>query len=214
MIAVVQCAARKRANAAYLTNEFGQRVAFVARPELAPEREGLIYARPDDHDSNGKSWRDRLRAYHDSGSNPLGLLPAAELYGHDAYRRVAEAFGIENTYILSAGWGLIAGSFLTPFYDVTFSAAAEDYKRRRKSDCYRDFNMLPPDTGEEIVFFGGKDYLPMFNELTRDVRAPRTVYYNSTQPPSAPGCSLKHFQTTTRTNWHYECIDAVLSNRV
>ena len=156
----------KRADAGYLTNEFGKRVAFVAKPELAPERDGLIYARPDDTESSGGSWRDRLVAYNERGSNPLGLLRAAELYGHDAYRRIAGKFGIENTYILSAGWGLISGSFLTPFYDVTFSAAAEDYKRRRKSDFYRDFNMLPPDTDQPIIFFGGKDYLPIFSELT------------------------------------------------
>lgn len=211
MIAVIQCAARKRADAGYLTNEFGQRVAFVARPEAAPQGDGLVHARPD---GNGGSWRDRLVAYNQSGTNPLGLLPAAELYGHDVYRRMSEKLGIERTYILSAGWGLIAGSFLTPFYDVTFSAAAEDYKRRRKSDRYHDLNMLPPDTDEPIFFFGGKDYLPLFSELTSSLRSARTVFYNSSQPPPAPGCSLVRFETTTRTNWHYECVDAFLMNSI
>ena len=59
-----------------------------------------------------------------------------------------------NTYILSAGWGLINSEFLTPYYDITFSAAADNYKRRRKADTYRDFCMLPEDVDELIVFFG------------------------------------------------------------
>lgn len=214
MIVVIQCAARKRPDAGFLRNEFGDRVAFVARPDLASQQEGLIYARPDDPASNGRSWRDELVAYNESGRNPFGLLPAAELYCHDAYRRIGEKFGIDKTYILSAGWGLISGSFLTPYYDVTFSAAAVDYKRRRKWDPYGDLNMLPPGTEEPIVFFGGKDYLPLFCDLTRNMRSARTIFYNSAQPPSAVGCSLVRYETATRTNWHYECVDAVLAERI
>jgi hypothetical protein len=60
-------------------------------------------------------------------------------------------------------------------------------------------------TDEPIVFFGGKDYVPLFNTLTKSAKGKRTVYYNSAQPPDAVGCTLKRFETTTKTNWHYKC---------
>lgn len=88
---------------------------------------------------------------------------------------------------------------------IVASVSAEPYKRRRKGDLYRDLRMLPNDTDEPIVFFGGKDYLPLFCDLTKDVKAKRTVFYNSGYAPAAQGCALVRFVTTTRTNWHYEC---------
>lgn len=147
-----------------------------------------------------------LLQYNASPSrNPLNLYPAFQLYIHPAYGQLAKRFGIEKTYILSAGWGLITASFLTPFYDITFSKSAEKYKWRKTSDSYRDLRMLPNDADEPIVFFGGQDYLPLFCELTKGVRGPRTVFYNSAQSPKAPGCSLIRYVTSTRTNWHYKC---------
>jgi hypothetical protein len=55
------------------------------------------------------------------GSNQLGLYPAFELYKNDIYRKLVDCFGIDKTFILSAGWGLIRASFLTPWYDITFT---------------------------------------------------------------------------------------------
>ena len=63
----------------------------------------------------------------------------------------------------------------------------------------------PPTYWKGRVFFGGKDYLPLFCDLTKDVKAKRTVFYNSGYAPAAQGCALVRFVTTTRTNWHYEC---------
>ena len=65
--------------------------------------------------------------------------------------------------------------------------------------------MMPMSTDEPIVFFGGKDYVPLFNTLTKSAKGKRTVYYNSVQPSDAVGCTLKRFETTTKTNWHYKC---------
>jgi hypothetical protein len=74
-----------------------------------------------------------LLAYNrNPGNNPLGLVPAFELYANETYRSLVEQCGTENTYILSAGWGLINAAFLTPYYDITFSAAADPYKRRMR----------------------------------------------------------------------------------
>jgi hypothetical protein len=78
-------------------------------------------------------------------------------------------------------------------------------------DDYRDLSMLPTDVDEPIIFFGGKNYVPLFCSLTRKVRGPRTVFYNSALPPIAPDCSLRRFVTATRTNWQYECADRFIS---
>ena len=79
-----------------------------------------------------------------------------------------------------------------------------------KRDAYNDLSMLPADTDEQIVFLGGKDYLPLFTRLTAPARSARTVFYNSATRPDAPGCKLIRYPTTTRNNWHYECADALL----
>jgi hypothetical protein len=212
MIVVIQCAATKRKDAGCLVSASGTPVVFVARPELAPASSAHLYARPDDPSGNGKSWREMLSAYNERpDNNPLGLYPAYRLYENRAYGRLVDAFGLENVYILSAGWGLIGAAFLTPYYDITFSPSAEGYKRRRKTDRYRDVCLLPANENSEIVFLGGKDYVPLFCSLTSAVRNKRTVFYNSAFPPDAPGCTTKKFATSTRTNWHYECANALIN---
>jgi hypothetical protein len=184
-------------------------VLFVANPTSAPATDSCVYARPDDPSDHGGSWREVLLRYNEApGNNFFSLLPAFELYERDTYRALVKRFGIDKTYILSAGWGLIPASFLTPCYDITFTANADDWKRRRKRDTYSDLSMLPVGTEEEIVFFGGKDYLPLFTRLTAPAGSARTVFYNSATLPYAPNCRLVRFSTTTRTNWHYECADA------
>ena len=108
--------------------------------------------------------------------NPLGLVAAYRLYDNAVYQHLVDKLGIANVYILSAGWGLIRADFLTPYYDITFSAIArgdDAYKRRRKADRYEDFRMLPEETEDEIVFLGGKDYIALFCELTCGVRSER-----------------------------------------
>jgi hypothetical protein len=121
---------------------------------------------------------------------------------------------VKQVYILSAGWGLIRADFLTPYYDITFSPGAETYKRRRKADRYEDFCMLPNDADDQILFLGGKDYLPLFCSLTSAVRTKKTVFYNSAQRPQVTGCQLKRFETTTRMNWHYECANALIEGAI
>ena len=132
------------------------------------------------------------------------------MYRPSVYQDLADHIGIDRLYILSAGWGLIPASFLTPAYDITFSPRADAYKRRRKSDLYRDFSTLPDDTTDPIVFFGGNDYLPLFARLTRSITAPNTVFYRSAQQPDLPGYRLVRYETERRTNWHYECAEAFM----
>ena len=131
MIVVIQCASRKRADAGFLRTRNGAPVLFVANPQQAPTVENGLYARPDDLSESGKSWRDVLLEYNRRASdNPLRLLPAYQLYANETYRRLFEKFGADNTYILSAGWGLINSEFLTPYYDITFSAMADAFTGR------------------------------------------------------------------------------------
>ena len=67
------------------------------------------------------------------GDNRFGLLPAWRLYRNPTYGILAEHWGLDHLYILSAGWGLIPANFLTPNYDITFSAAqnVQRFKRWR-----------------------------------------------------------------------------------
>jgi len=211
MITVIQCAATKRPGAGYLKSAHDKPVIFVASPQAAPADDTRICAHPDDPSDVGISWRDLVLKYNrESTDNPLRLCRAWQLYSNIVYERLVNRFGLHNVYILSAGWGLISADFLTPYYDITFNPGAEPYKRRRKTDHYHDFRMLPQDTGEEILFFGGKDYLPLFCSLTNGTKGKRTIFYNSASAPQVSGCETRRYATTTRTNWHYECANAFL----
>jgi len=212
MIAVIQCAGKKQPDAGSLRARGGKEVFFVAEPAKAPHQINRICARPDDRSDSGPSWRELLLEYNaNPGGNPLGLYPAYALYHNATYQRLVERLGLEKTFILSAGWGLIPASFLTPNYDITFSASGDSYTRRKKSEEYSDFCMLPNRSDEDVYFFGGKDYVPLFCKLTAGYQGKRVLFYNSASLPQAPGCELRRFETSTRTNWHYECANAFIS---
>ena len=138
----------------------------------------------------GATWRTLLLRYNETPvGNFLGLLRAFELYRNDVYRRLAHYVGLENLFILSAGWGLIPAFFLTPDYDITFKPKkGDEYKRRRMTDAYSDFQMVPSDTDRPVVFIGSKEYVPLFVSLTSKLTVPRTVFYRSGTAPEAPGC--------------------------
>jgi len=54
---------------------------------------------------------------------------------------------------------LIRADFLTPLYDITFSASVKPsapYKLRRKTDVYSDFQQLPESSDEPVVFLAAK----------------------------------------------------------
>jgi hypothetical protein len=214
MIVVIQCAASKRADAGSLRTADGRNVLFVADPDKAPPVNGLVHARPDDAAEDGRTWREQLVAYNEAGLNPLGLSTAYELYENPAYRQLVNKLAVGKVFILSAGWGLIRADFLTPLYDITFASAvkkAAPWKHRRRTDSYSDLRQLPETSSDDIVFLGGKDYVPLFCQLTSNAAGERVVFYNSDTPPPAPGCRLERFHTTTRTNWHYECARSLMA---
>ena len=188
---------------------------FVAHPAKAPTRKMVVYKRPDDPVNSSQTFRDIIEENNrDLTDNPSTLLPAWQLYSNPVYEQLVHRYGVRNVYILSAGWGLIAADFHIPDYDITFSNSADKFKRRRPRDQYRDFSMLPKNTSSRIIFLGGKDYVSLFCKLTGDVKGERVVFYNSRIPPSAPGCRLVRFPTSTRTNWHYECAKKLIQEAI
>jgi uncharacterized protein DUF6884 len=208
VVIVIQCASNKQERAGHLRTRDGRRVVFVARPELATQG-GDVWARPDDaSDVTRLTWRARLEA---SQADQSHLLPAIELYTNSAYGELGRRFGSERVFILSAGWGLVRGSYRLPKYDITFSKQADKYKQRRPEDSYQDFNQLPREPDGPVVFLGGRDYLPLFSALTRDVRAKVVVPYRC---PPGPGTGtvrreghllLVPYPTAALTNWYYGC---------
>lgn len=207
---VIQCASGKQRNAGRLMKD-DKSILFVANPGLAPSMDGVL-ARPDEPTGGNNSWREVLEAYNTTGKNPCHLLPAYRLYTNSVYGALVDRFGRDNVFILSAGWGLVSATYLLPDYDITFSKAAEPHKRRRKNDVFKDWCMLPDD-GDDALFLGGKDYLPLFQRLTLHHTGTRIVVYNSLTRPEVPvGFKTVRYKTTTRTNWHYECASALLSN--
>lgn len=60
---------------------------------------------------------------------------------------------------------------------------------------------------QACFFFGGRDYLPLFCALTADIPR-RTAFFNSKEPPGGVNCRTERYETTTKTNWHYECVHA------
>jgi hypothetical protein len=208
---VIQCAAGKDPNAGSMKATNGVPVLFVASPAQAPKGASAVYARPDDSAEDARTWRDHVSAYNvQPNGNPLGILPAWRLYRHPAYGKLVERYGETNVLILSAGWGLIRADFLTPAYDITFSVQADAFKRRRPGDAYADFNMLDRRGSEPVAFFGGKDYLPLFRRLTDRYAGRRIAVFNSASMPRADGIQFVRYQTKTRTNWHYEAVNAFL----
>jgi hypothetical protein len=211
VIAVIQCASRKTRGAGHLETPAGQSVTFVANPKAIGPSDDALYEHPDDMSDYGWTWRDALLKYNeDPSQNPLRLLPAWQLYDNPVYGRLSEHVCVPNLFILSAGWGLIRADFLTPYYDITFSAQAEPYKRRHKNDRYRDLNMLGA-AADDIVFFGCNDYVPLFCSLTAAAKGKRIVFYNSERVPDAPGCTLHRFKSPNRRKWHYECAAAFVN---
>ncbi len=228
MIVVIACAGRKDSSAGRLETENGQPVMFVAKPQEVPRNKPGIYRHPDDSSHTGESWRNVLdeynRVHKESSANPLGLLSASDLYKPrhpygEIYLELVEAFGVQNVFILSTGWGLIPADFLTPEYDITFS---QDVKRKcpykyrdMRRDVYEDFKKLPSDTRKPVVFLGGDSYIPLFCSLTEHVETRRIIFHKSKNPTKAPNCLLRPFEAKTRHRiWYYECAEELIAGNI
>ena len=229
MIVVIACAGSKDGSAGQLKTKNKQRVMFVSKPRKVPKDKPGIYKHPDDPAYRGKSWRNVLDEYNrkhkrNPSDNPLGLLRASDLYKprqpyREIYKELVEAFGIQNVFILSAGWGLIPADFLTPKYDITFSQDVKKkypYKHRDKNqDIYEDFKKLPSDTRKPIVFLGGDSYVSLFGSLTEHIKTKRIIFHKSKNPTKPPNCQLRHFEAKTKNRiWYYECAKELMAGNI
>jgi hypothetical protein len=220
MKVVIQCAASKHDYAGKLRTSSGEEVLFVADAQLCLSGPvGMRYAMPDDPcGEKAATWRDVLKRYNEQPENPCKLLRAADLYApkeqvfRKLYRELADALGWDNVFILSAGWGLIRAGFWTPDYNITFSAQGRKNKPwvwRNPKDGLRpwlDFNHLQDAQialDEPIHFFGGKDYLPRFYALMKNVPGKKIVHYKGT----AVRCSGYYYEEyigpEKNRTWHY-----------
>ena len=213
---VFPCAAAKSWDAARMPTPDDRSLFFVADPLAAPANPSLLYRRPDDRATDGRSFRQALDDYNrQTDGNPWGLLPAWRLYRNAIYARMADSLGTPNLFILSAGWGLIRADYLTPDYDITFSPSAERYKRRFARHRFNDFRHLGGGDHDRVLFAGGSDYIPLFLALTDHLHdVERVVYYNSTRAFEPRLAKFVRFKTRTRTNWHYEWAHCLLDGRV
>ena len=75
--------------------------------------------------------------------------------------------------------------------------------------------MIPGDTSDRIVLFGSKNYVPLFCELTGEIRAEKIVFFTAHDASGAPGCNLRFFADAKRsTNWQYDCANAFLDGAI
>jgi hypothetical protein len=217
MYVVIQCASSKHEDAAWLRTRAGHKLGFLAHPELAPANELFSWAHPDGpSDTPGASWRQVVERNHGCG-NPRGLWPAWKLYVPRQYEQLVSTFGVERTFILSAGWGLIRSDFPLPPYDITLVRSADLHKRRSTRDMFADFAQLADSSDEPVVFLGGKDYLPLFRSLTRPVTAEKIVPFRCAPDASAAilsesGIKWIPYRTRRCTNWHYSCAEDLCSD--
>ena len=212
MIVVIQGSANRQSGAGRIKTRNGQPVLFVADPTRAPDDAGVCHARPDAPSNFCISWRKLLASYNaNPRDNPLGLLPAYKLYQDEVYAQLVAKLGAKQVFILSPGWGLIPSSFLLPDYDITFDTRAEPYRRRKPTDSYDDFCMLPKRSDEDLYFFGSADCLSLFCKLTETYRGTRIVFHREASPPEAPGCELRPFDADQQAGWYRACARAFLS---
>ena len=204
--AIIQCSSSKRGQPFKWE---GRKIKFVAHPELCESTADLLFAHPDNQiPGQSKTWRDLVI----DQSAMENCLRAADLYEPSIYKELASSLGYENTFILSAGWGLVRGDFRLPDYDITFSTqGVEKSKRRGKRDQFKDLNQLP-SSEDDCVIFAGKAYLPLINQLTANYSGLRICYYKSENFVRDAGIEYCYFETNRRTNWHYDAAKSFLSD--
>ncbi len=225
MKVLIQCAASKSDGAGTLRTTSGERVVFVADPgRCAPVTSSVRYARPDDTSGeNGTTWRDVLKRYNERPDNPHGLLRAGDLYAptenefRNLYRELADRFGWDNVFILSAGWGLIRAPFLTPDYNITFSTQARKAKPwvwRNPKGVWLDFNHLRDaqiGIDEPIHLFGGNDYRPLFYTLVTTLPGKKIVHYKG-NVERRDGFEYAEYKGSEKNRtWHYRAAKEFLA---
>lgn len=221
---IIACAGSKSKSKGYLRGPDGRQVNFVAEPSEAPggKTEGRTCHRPDDPVRKNQTWRDLVRERNESKTDKDRLLPASRLYRPNlhptVYQRLSDLNGPEETFILSAGWGIVRSTYLLPAYDVTFSTQAKRKPwviRDPKDPDWKDFNHLEESglrAGEKVHFFGGKDYIPTLLALTSGLDIHLIVHYSG-KPPRLPDRVIRREADETGRDWYYRAAIRVAEAR-
>jgi hypothetical protein len=195
---VMICAGRK--NNSFFTSY--HRENFVNSPINNSEHH------PDDTMNKEEiSWRKYLL----NNQNDNNLLEAYNLYTRNEYRCLHRKYE-NNFYILSAGWGLVNSEFKLPKYDITFSSTAQQRTKRDDNligaPDYKDFNHLSiTNDNEDIVYVGGKKYLNLFYELTKNLSNRKIIFiFNNTKIPIPPNKSfiISNYSINYPSFWYYQ----------
>ena len=213
--AVIQCCLNQKGG----TLVWQERsVGFVAYPELCEGSDEILYCRPDDPiPGYSYSWRRGLAVYNRQGRNPDALSRAGDLFVPPAYRALVDHCGWENTFILSAGWGLVRSDYMLPRYDITFSTSADRHERRGRHDRYEDYNHLAEagiTEGDRVYFFGDGDHLALYYTLTRDVPGRKVIYHKATRPRREQGYVYISYDTMRSSDWHYGCVGDFIKGKL
>ena len=216
---IIQCGGSKNGEPWTVSGLGGKKVKFVSHPdsescEVTPE---IHLFRPDDMvPDHITTWRQYLSDYNKRKDNPDCLLKAGDLYQDNTYRILIDKFGWENTYILSAGWGLIKSDFLLPYYDITFSHLGDKCARRHKNDIFEDYNQLlsEPLNNDEVYIFVGLEYLPLLYKLTQNIPIKKYIFHKAEFITRKPDFEYIYYNTNRVTNWHYSCAQDFVDGKI
>lgn len=212
---VIQCSGKKKGEIWTVSGLNYVRVKFVSNPSCCRQAVPYELKNPDELIGNTRlTWRSYLVEYNKDGRNPDDLLRAGDLYDHPIYKKLVERYGWENTFILSAGWGLVRADYFIPYYDITFSRKVNPCQRRKTGDVFYDFNHLNTQINENVYFFGGVDYLPLYYTLTREIPAEKVIFHVSGKIPKENGYEYINCSVGQITNWHYKCVEEFLEGRL
>ncbi len=226
MKVIIQCCSGKEEK--YITFN-GKPIKLVSDPDKKCDKsDSFEYYRPDSEIVNNQiTWRDIVELCNKKDQQPYGLLKAVFLYkprnNPHIYRDIAnfpDLCGLKNFFILSAGWGLVRGDYFLPSYDITFNKEAlpcsqRDYKKDRGK--FHDFNHLKEckiNEHENIYFFGAKDYLPFYYDLTKDISGRKVIYYKSEKTKKEKGYVYIKYDKKINTNWHYSCVKDFIAGQI
>ena len=197
----------------------GNTINFISRVNEVEGNSNNLYCHPDDiiPDDN-ITWRElvALQAVRDD------LISAHDLYRPNIYSSLYDNYG-NDLFIFSAGWGIIRAEYKLPKYNITFSNGHNipAYAKRNNNDIFNDFNQLiAVNDNEPILFMAGKDYVVPFCELTEGIPNNKIIVYssqavlNNNPYLNNPAFQFSHYQTNTRTNWHYEFARRLINNEI
>jgi len=209
---IIQCQGKKK-NINRFTGGNNRKVMFVADPSKYSSTDYLA-CRPDDMKSKqDMSWRQYIYLINQSGKcfKDNRVIRSAELYTETIYMQLVNAFGWENVFILSAGWGLIRSDFYIPYYNITFSQVNREIKyiqRKKNSDDWHDFQQLDSSSKEPLVYFGCYGYIPLLTNLTKKYKGKKIAFYAAYEAgKELQKSGFAIIKRDSYTNWHYKCAE-------